>query len=48
MIKEFEWVKTAWRDFIVHSTNQKKNSSERWKALIYFYLFIEKTICFIK
>jgi len=47
-IKEFERVKTAWRDFIVHSINQKENLSERWKALTYFYLFIEKTICFIK
>ncbi len=47
-IKKFELVKTAWRDFIVHSIYQRKSSSERWKALTYFYLSIEKTICFIK
>ncbi len=48
MIKEFEWIKTASCNFIVYSINQRKSSSERWKALTYFYLSIEKTICFIK
>jgi len=47
-IKEFEQVKTARRDFIDHSINQRESSSERRKALTYFYLSIEKTICFIK